>query len=45
MLEAMDNYLMVESNELEPESSDDKTEEDDEIDPRWAELKKLKKNK
>lgn len=47
MLDAMDNYLMVESNEIESNpqqldtgSVDDDDEED--IDPRWEELKKLK---
>lgn len=40
MLKAMDNYLMVESDEDEP-VNDDIIE--DEIDPRWSALKKLKK--
>ena len=41
MLEAMDDYLMVESDEVEP--SEDENVDDQEIDPRWEELKKLKK--
>lgn len=40
MLEEMDNYLMVESDSDIDESTDSK---DNEIDPRWADLKKLKK--
>ncbi len=39
MLEAMDNYLMVESDE---DSFDQNEDENDEIDPRWSQLKDLK---
>ena len=41
MLEAMDNYLMVESDEVEQSDSNDETDGDD-VDPRWAALNKLK---
>lgn len=41
MLKAMDNYLMVESDEVEPSEDDDV--DNDEIDPRWSALKNLKK--
>jgi len=37
MLKEIDNYLIVEEKEIEME-----TEEEEEIDPRWAKLKKLK---
>lgn len=45
MLEAMDGYLMVEADEATKtsETSDEEPIDDDSIDPRWAELKKLKK--
>lgn len=42
MLSAMDEYLMIESNET-PEENPNVEEEN--IDPRWAALKKLKDNK
>ncbi|MBD3639316.1 MAG: DUF177 domain-containing protein [Crocinitomicaceae bacterium] len=42
MLEAMDDYLMVETDEAEPDDDDTKSDDQD-IDPRWEELKKLKK--
>ena len=41
MLKAMDDYLMVESDEAEP--SDEENVDDQEVDPRWEKLKKLKK--
>ena len=41
MLEAMDNYLMVEEDEVE--TSEEPTEEDEGADPRRAALNKLKK--
>lgn len=41
MLEEMDNYLMVESDEAEQSDSNEDNESDD-VDPRWAALKKLK---
>lgn len=41
MLEAMDNYLMIESDEQN--SNDDESGDDnEEIDPRWSQLKDLK---
>lgn len=44
MLKEIDNYLMVESNEIIEEEPDNKPDEgEDEIDPRWAKLKNLKK--
>lgn len=42
MLEAMDNYLMVEEDEIEI-SEDSIEDEETSVDPRWAALKKLKK--
>lgn len=42
MLEQMDQYLMVEADEVEESIEPDEIEED-ETDPRWAALKKLKK--
>ncbi len=42
MLEAMDNYLMVEEDEVEP-SDDTSEDEEKSVDPRWAALSKLKK--
>lgn len=47
MLKAMDDYLMVESDELtsEDELTDQDSVSEEEIDPRWEELKKLKKEK
>ena len=41
MLKDMDNYLMVEEDEVEP--SNDITDDEDEVDPRWKALNKLKK--
>lgn len=41
MLEAMDSYLMVESEEAEQSDTND-NDESDEADPRWAALNKLK---
>jgi uncharacterized protein len=41
MLNAMDNYLMIESEE-EEEPSTDNDDDNDEVDPRWAALNKLK---
>ncbi|OIQ37084.1 MAG: hypothetical protein BM555_01450 [Crocinitomix sp. MedPE-SWsnd] len=41
MLNAMDNYLMVESDEVD-DSADDDSDDNDEVDPRWAALNKLK---
>jgi uncharacterized metal-binding protein YceD (DUF177 family) len=45
MLNEINNYLMVEEDE-EDDGIDEEVmeEEQDEIDPRWAELKKLKRN-
>lgn len=43
MLDAMDDYLMVESDEVELSESDSVDEPDEDVDPRWEELKKLKK--
>ena len=42
MLKAMDNYLMVESDEV-VDTKEEQQEDNDEVDPRWAALKKLKK--
>jgi uncharacterized metal-binding protein YceD (DUF177 family) len=39
MLKVMDNYLIVESEDV---ISEDQEEDDDEVDPRWAALNKLK---
>ena len=41
MLETMDDYLMVEEEEIE--TSEEPTEDEESADPRWAALKKLKK--
>lgn len=41
MLKTMDDYLIVESNEGEPLKDEDIS--DELVDPRWSELKKLKK--
>lgn len=41
MLKTMDDYLMVESNE--GETSTEENTSDEVVDPRWSELKKLKK--
>jgi uncharacterized metal-binding protein YceD (DUF177 family) len=41
MLKAMDNYLMVETDEVIP--SEDEPTDNEEVDPRWAALNKLKK--
>ena len=41
MLNAMDDYLMIESDDVENRDSDD-DEDSDEVDPRWAALNKLK---
>jgi uncharacterized protein len=43
MLEAMDNYLMVETDDSEQTEDDSVDDTNEEIDPRWEELKKLKK--
>lgn len=40
MLKEIDNYLMVEADNVDTDPTDDG--EDDEIDPRWSQLKKLK---
>ncbi len=42
MLKEIDNYLMVESDSSETENDQAKPEDDDEIDPRWSQLKDLK---
>lgn len=45
MLKEIDNYLMVETDEFQSDNTeelDDNQVQDDEIDPRWAKLKKLK---
>lgn len=41
MLKEIDNYLMVDSDSTETDNDRDKPE-DDEIDPRWSQLKDLK---
>lgn len=41
MLNAMDNYLMVENHEVTPDAEATE-EENEEIDPRWSALKNLK---
>jgi len=41
MLNAIDNYLMVESDSVMEDGSPE-DDEDDEIDPRWSQLKDLK---
>lgn len=45
MLKAMDDYLMVEADEVNEDSepSDENNGDDQEIDPRWSALKNLKK--
>ncbi len=43
MLKEIDNYLMVESDNVEEETDNDQEEpEDNDIDPRWSQLKNLK---
>jgi DUF177 domain-containing protein len=45
MLEKMDNYLMIESDDATKsnEASEEKSSDTEQTDPRWSELKKLKK--
>jgi len=45
MLKEIDNYLMVETDDVDTannQNSDESQESEEEIDPRWAKLKKLK---
>ena len=43
MLKEIDNYLMVESDNVEEETDNDQEDpEDNDIDPRWSQLKNLK---
>jgi len=43
MLNEINNYLMVAEDEADDEEVENETEAEEEIDPRWSELKKLKK--
>lgn len=43
MLKAMDEYLMVEEDEIEISEELPEGDDEEDVDPRWAALKKLKK--